>query len=167
MVAYTVVYISGFELAVRELRFADGMSFCGSLQAVFVKFTNQNFPVGIFVFLKVFVYTSSSTNRLYLPPKSVKLYTIFWQLNGILAPNPQWGLTALPIPSNYWKLLPKSLPITSEKIIRTLHAARSTLPNPVTIRRYLKLSEHPLVSQYLKVIYSRHLTLPKYADSNL
>ena len=47
---------------------------------------------------KVFVYTSSST----LPPKSVKLYTIFWQLNGILAPNPQWGLTALPIPSDYW-----------------------------------------------------------------
>ena len=94
MVAYTVVYISGFELAVRELRFADGMSFCGSLQAVFVKFTNQNFPVGIFVFLKVFVYTS--TIRLYLTPKCVKLYTIFFHLNSILPLNPEWVAYSTP-----------------------------------------------------------------------
>ena len=51
---------------------------------------------------KVFVYTSSSTNHLYLTPKSVKLHTIFWHLNSILAQNPQWGLIALPIPSNCW-----------------------------------------------------------------
>ena len=37
---------------------------------------------------KVSVYTSSSTNHLYLTPKSVKLYTIFLHLDSILAPNP-------------------------------------------------------------------------------
>ena len=38
---------------------------------------------------KVSVYTSSSTNRLYLTPESIKLYTIFLQLDSILAPNLQ------------------------------------------------------------------------------
>ena len=37
-----------------------------------------------------------------------------------------------------------------------LCAARSALSNVVTIRGYLKLSEHSLVSQYLKGIYNRH-----------
>ena len=40
---------------------------------------------------RVSVYTSSSTNGLYLTPKSVKLYTIFLHLDSILAQNPQWG----------------------------------------------------------------------------
>ena len=39
---------------------------------------------------QVSVYTSSSTNRLYIAPKSVKLYTIFLHVDSILAQNPQW-----------------------------------------------------------------------------
>ena len=42
--------------------------------------------------------------------------------------------------------------------------ARSALPSVVTIRGYLKLSKHPLVSRYLKGIYNRHPLLPKYVN---
>ena len=45
-----------------------------------------------------------------------------------------------------------------------LCAARSALSSVVTIRGYLKLLEHPLVSRYLKCIYNRHPSLPKYVD---
>ena len=45
-----------------------------------------------------------------------------------------------------------------------LCAVRSGLSSVVTIRGYLKLSEHPLVSRYLKCIYNRHPPLPKYVD---
>ena len=45
---------------------------------------------------KVSVYTYSSTNRLYLTPKSVKLYTICLRLDSILAPNPQWETYSAP-----------------------------------------------------------------------
>ena len=41
-------------------------------------------------------------------------------------------------------------------------AARSALPCVVTIRGYLKLSENPLVSRYLKGICNRQPPLPKY-----
>ena len=45
-----------------------------------------------------------------------------------------------------------------------LCAALSALSSVVTIRGYLKLSEHSLVSQYLKGIYSRHPPLPKHVN---
>ena len=45
-----------------------------------------------------------------------------------------------------------------------LCAARSALSSVVTIRGYLKLSEHLLVSRYLKGIYNRHPPLPKYVN---
>ena len=43
-----------------------------------------------------------------------------------------------------------------------LWAARSALSSVVTITGYLILSEHPLVSRYLRGIYNRHPPLPKY-----
>ena len=45
-----------------------------------------------------------------------------------------------------------------------LCAARSAFSSIVTIRGYLKLSEHPLVLQYLKGIYNSHPRLPKYVN---
>ena len=45
-----------------------------------------------------------------------------------------------------------------------LCAACSALSSVVTFRGYLKLSEHPLVSRYLKGIYNRHPPLPKYVN---
>ena len=42
--------------------------------------------------------------------------------------------------------------------------ACSALSSAVTIREYLKLSEHHLVSQYLKDIYNRHPPLPRYIN---
>ena len=45
-----------------------------------------------------------------------------------------------------------------------LCTGRSALSSVVTIRGYLKLSEHPLVSWYLKGIYKRHRPLPKYVN---
>ena len=45
-----------------------------------------------------------------------------------------------------------------------LYAARSVWSSSITIKGYLKLSDHPLVSRYLKDIYNRHPPLPKYVD---
>ena len=45
-----------------------------------------------------------------------------------------------------------------------LCAARSALSSSITIKGYLKLSDHPLISRYLKGIYNRHPPLPKYVD---
>ena len=40
-----------------------------------------------------------------------------------------------------------------------LCAARSALSSVITIRGFLKLSEHPMVSRYLKGIYNRDISL--------
>ena len=45
-----------------------------------------------------------------------------------------------------------------------LCAARSALSSSITIKGYLKLSNHPLISRYLKGIYNRNPPLPKYVD---
>ena len=45
-----------------------------------------------------------------------------------------------------------------------LCAARSVLSSFLTIRGYLKLSEHPLVSRNSKGIYDRYPPLPKYVN---
>ena len=45
-----------------------------------------------------------------------------------------------------------------------LCTARSALSSAATIRGYLKLSEHSLVSRYLKGIYHRHPPPPKYVN---
>ena len=45
-----------------------------------------------------------------------------------------------------------------------LFAARSALSSLITTKGYLKLSDHPLISRYLKGIYNRHPPLPKYVD---
>ena len=45
-----------------------------------------------------------------------------------------------------------------------LYAARSALSSAVTIRGYLKLSEHHFVWRYVKGIYNRHPPLPKYVN---
>ena len=45
-----------------------------------------------------------------------------------------------------------------------LCAARSGLSSLITIKGYLKLSDHPLISRYLKGIYNRHPPLLKYVD---
>ena len=45
-----------------------------------------------------------------------------------------------------------------------LCAARSALSSLITTKGYLKLSDHPLISRYLKGIYNRHPPLPKYVD---
>ena len=44
-----------------------------------------------------------------------------------------------------------------------LCAALSALSSVATINRFIKLSGHPLISQYLKGIYNRHPVLPKYS----
>ena len=78
---------------------------------------------------KVSVYTSSSKNRLYLTPKSVKLNTIFLHLDNILTPNPLWGAYSAPPTLQLLELLPKSSRITSEKKIRTLYYYGSVIAN--------------------------------------
>ena len=40
-------------------------------------------------------------------------------------------------------------------LLSGLYDGHTALSSVVTIRGYLKLSEHPLVSQYLKSIYNR------------
>ena len=45
-----------------------------------------------------------------------------------------------------------------------LCAARSAFSSAVTIRGVPKLSEHPLVSRYLKCVYNRYPPLPKYLN---
>ena len=45
-----------------------------------------------------------------------------------------------------------------------LCAARNALSSSIIIKGYLKLSDHPLVSRYLKDIYNRHPPLPNYVD---
>ena len=45
-----------------------------------------------------------------------------------------------------------------------LCAARSALSSSITAKGYLKLSDHPLISRYLKGLYNRHPPLPKYVD---
>ena len=89
---YINKYFTGFELAIRESRFADRI-------CLFADHFKQ-FLLNSFFSLqrnhKVSVYTSSSTNHLYLTPKSTKLYTIFLHLDSILVPNPQWGTYSAP-----------------------------------------------------------------------
>ena len=46
-----------------------------------------------------------------------------------------------------------------------LCAARSALSSIVTMKGYTKMSEHPFISRYLKVIYNRHPSLPKYTST--
>ena len=48
--------------------------------------------------------------------------------------------------------------------ISGLCAAHRALSSIVTIKDYTKLSEHPFISCYLKCIYNRHPTVPKYAN---
>ena len=43
-------------------------------------------------------------------------------------------------------------------------AARSALSSLTTIKDYFQLSDHPLISRYLKGIYNRHHPLPKYVE---
>ena len=45
-----------------------------------------------------------------------------------------------------------------------LCAARSALSSSITTKGYLKLSDHPPISRYLKGIYNRPPPLPKYVD---
>ena len=46
-----------------------------------------------------------------------------------------------------------------------LCAACSALSSVVTINGFIKLSDHPLISWYLKGIYNRHPVLPKYSNT--
>ena len=46
-----------------------------------------------------------------------------------------------------------------------LCVARSALSSSITTKAYLKRSDHPLISRYLKGIYYTHSTLPKYVDT--
>ena len=104
--------VSGFELAICQLRFEDRI-------CLFTDHFKQllwNLQIKTFLLLEFlssgkpqsFCLHSNSTNRLYLTPKSVKLYTNVLHLDSFLAPNPQWGegegggLKALPK-----ELLPK------------------------------------------------------------
>ena len=45
-----------------------------------------------------------------------------------------------------------------------LCTARNALSSSITTKGYLKLSDHPLISRYLKGIYNTHPPLPKYLD---
>ena len=42
--------------------------------------------------------------------------------------------------------------------------ARSALSSVVCIKGFSKLSDHPMISRYLKGIFDRHPPLPKYAQ---
>ena len=44
-------------------------------------------------------------------------------------------------------------------------AARSALSSVVTIKGFIKLSDHPLIAWYLKGIYNKHPVLPKYSNT--
>ena len=46
-----------------------------------------------------------------------------------------------------------------------LRAARSALCSVVTIKGFIKLSDHPLISRYLKDFYNRHPVWPKYGNT--
>ena len=46
-----------------------------------------------------------------------------------------------------------------------LCAARRAFSSAVTINGLIKLSDHPLISRYLKDIYNRHPVLPKYSNT--
>ena len=43
-----------------------------------------------------------------------------------------------------------------------LYASRSALASVVTMKRFAKLSDHPLLVRYLKGIFNRHPLLPRY-----
>ena len=45
-----------------------------------------------------------------------------------------------------------------------LCGARSALSSVVCINRFSKLSDHPMISRYLKEIFNWHLPLPKYTQ---
>ena len=45
-----------------------------------------------------------------------------------------------------------------------LCGARSALSSVVCIKEFSKLSDHPMISRYLKGIFNRHAPLPKYAQ---
>ena len=99
--------IAGFELAIHKSRFANQICFlCGSLQAVFVKFTNQNFlSVGIFVFREItkFLFTLQAWQIPYILLQIVLnciLFSCIWIAFWPQTPN--WGLQDSPIPSNCW-----------------------------------------------------------------
>lgn len=82
--------VAGFELATHGSRIANRL-FVDHFKHFFMKFANQNLPfVGVFDFRETmkFPFTLSSFPvRLYLAPKSVKLYTVFLHLDSILAKN--------------------------------------------------------------------------------
>ena len=46
-----------------------------------------------------------------------------------------------------------------------LCVARIALSSSITTKGYLKRSDHPLISRYLKGIYNTHPPLPKYVDT--
>ena len=50
-------------------------------------------------------------------------------------------------------------------LYRGLCAACSALSSVATINGFVKLSEHPFISRYLKGIYNRHPVLPKYCNT--
>ena len=92
--------IAGFELAIHKSRFANQICF-------FVDHFKQflwNSRIKTFFLLEFLSSGKSQSFFLHFKldkslisySKSVKLYTIFLHLDSILAPNPQWGLTALP-----------------------------------------------------------------------
>ena len=98
--------LSGFQLAICKSQFADQICF-------FVDHFKQflwNSQIKTFLLLELssgkpqsFCLHWSSTNHLYLTPKSVKLYTIFLHLDSILTTGPQLeDLKHSPIPCNCW-----------------------------------------------------------------
>ena len=77
--------------------------------------TELFWSAGLFWSYSYKFYTSSLTIRLYLTPKSGKLYTIFLYLDNILATNPQWGkLQSSPISPSCWNFSTKFSQITPE-----------------------------------------------------
>ena len=46
-----------------------------------------------------------------------------------------------------------------------LCAARSALSSVATIKGFVNLSDHPLISRYLKDNYDRHPVFPKYSNT--
>ena len=45
-----------------------------------------------------------------------------------------------------------------------LYGGRSTLSSVLCIKGFSKLSDHPMISRYLKGIFNRHPPLPKYTQ---
>ena len=75
-----------------------------------------------------------------------------------------WFLMMVPLLQGFSVVIPTNVQALPSNKGLQHPFENETASSLVTIRGYLKLSEHPLVSRYMKGIYNRHPPLPKYVN---